>query len=214
MCSRRVKVSTWPIILGLWSAAFDMMSGLESYPQLFFRFVVANSWMPFSEAAWVDFFFLDLQNLTDYDSMIDCTILYMIVTGTLDEKALAPPWMTYVCFYYSHIYIHIYIVLWYIPFIKNGIFTTSLPQLDVFAGRRLVRLPTPPIFSGSAAGRKVPWSLGCCGACHCTDRRSNPLGLHNRESAGSCRLQWRASFFLLPIRVHIKSQFEEVERFF
>lgn len=69
--------------------------------------------------------------------MIDCTILYMIVTGTLDEKALhhLGRHMTYVCFYYRQIYhIYIYIVLSKIPFIKNGIFTTSLPQLDVFAG--------------------------------------------------------------------------------
>lgn len=48
--------------------------------------------MPFSEAAWVDLFFLDLQNLTDYDW------LYNIVHDSYRHsrwKSLAPPWMTY-----------------------------------------------------------------------------------------------------------------------
>ena len=159
MCSRCVKVSTWPIILGLWSAAFDMMSGhsLNHTLSFFFRFVVANSWIPFSEAAWVDLFFLDLQNLTDYDW------LYNIVHDSYRHsrwKSLAPPWMTYdICHVFTIDKYIIYCLVIY-PFHKEwDIHYFGIPQLDVFAGRAKLRLPTPPFFQAALRGEKYHEAL-------------------------------------------------------
>ena len=103
------------------------------------------------------------------------------------------------CFYDSHIS---YIVLSKIPFIKNGIFTTSvylnlmyLP-LRAWCGCQLLRF-----FQAALRGEKYHEALDAA------ERAIALTGGRTHWEVVGCS---EGQFFLLPIRVHIKSEFEEV----
>lgn len=70
-----------------------------------------------------------------------------------------------------------------------GIFPTSLPQLDVFAlcapncGCQLLR-----DFQAALRGEKYHEALDAAERAIALTGGRDPLGLRNRESAGSCRL--------------------------
>ena len=113
--------------------------------------------------------------------------------------------MTYVCFYYRQIY-HIYIYcLVKNPFHKEwDIHYFGIPQLDVFASARLVRLPTPPFFQAALRGEKYHEALDAAErAIALTGGRTHWVSATgNRREVVGC--SEGSFFFLPPIRVHIK----------
>lgn len=148
--------------------------------------------------------------------MIDCTILYMIVTGTLDEKAIKPPWMTYdICHVFTIDKYIIYCLVIY-PFHKEWGYSLLhyLNLMYLPSARQTAAANSSVIFRQRCGAKSTmkPWMLRSVPS-HWPEVETHWVSATgNRREVVGC--SEGSVFFCYKLGSTSKNEFEEVERFF